>query len=407
MTDKSTYLHILGRQPAIGIAELEARFGSDSVTPLMDGAALVENENVAAFPSVFPSLGGSIKIAKLLTRLPTTQWHEIVQHLETNLPKHLDHVPEGKLKLGISLYGFSVQTSRINAGALQIKKAVKNSGRSVRIIPNLDAALSSAQVLHNQLTGELGMELLLFRSGNETILAGTAHVQDIDSYSLRDRGRPMRDARVGMLPPKLAQIIVNLAVGQTGNSKLEVLDPFCGTGVILQEALLMGHSAYGTDLEPRMIEYTLKNLEWLTNTYRLPEAAYRADPGDATGHMWQGHLGVIASETYLGRPFTEAPAPEILDQTIRDVNIIFKKFLSNMHGQLPENARLCLAVPAWHLPASNSRFSPPRFRHLPVIDELASLGYNNIDFKHVRRDDLVYHRENQIVARELLVLTRK
>lgn len=63
----------------------------------------------------------------------------------------------------------------------------------------------------------------------------TSFVQDIESYTARDQARPMRDARVGMLPPKLAQIIINLAL--SNNDITEVLDPFCGTGVVLQEGI--------------------------------------------------------------------------------------------------------------------------------------------------------------------------
>ena len=48
-----------------------------------------------------------------------------------------------------------------------------------------------------------------------------------------------------MLPPKLAQIIVSLSGTQPGQT---VLDPFCGTGVVLQEALIMGAIVYGFDL---------------------------------------------------------------------------------------------------------------------------------------------------------------
>jgi 2-polyprenyl-3-methyl-5-hydroxy-6-metoxy-1,4-benzoquinol methylase len=102
-------------------------------------------------------------------------------------------------------------------------------------------------------------------------------VQDIEAYGARDQARPARDARVGMLPPKLAQTIINLAAGRPetrmdkhwdsadGLGRFMVLDPFCGTGVILQEALLMGYSVYGSDIEPRMAEYTKKNLQWLVS----------------------------------------------------------------------------------------------------------------------------------------------
>jgi hypothetical protein len=57
-------------------------------------------------------------------------------------------------------------------------------------------------------------------------------------------------------------------------------------------------------------------------------------------------------------------------------------------------------VPAWQI-------GPDRFKHLALIDQIADLGYNHTRFEHVRDEQLLYYREDQIVARELLVLTRK
>ncbi len=36
---------------------------------------------------------------------------------------------------------------------------------------------------------------------------------------------------------------------------------------MLQEALLMGYEVYGTDLEPRMIDYSQANLGWLDKNF--------------------------------------------------------------------------------------------------------------------------------------------
>ena len=76
-------------------------------------------------------------------------------------------------------------------------------------------------------------------------------VQNISAYAMRDQKRPKRDAFVGMLPPKLAQIMINLALGDQEPKDKLLLDPFCGTGVLLQEALLMGLKVYGTDLSQK------------------------------------------------------------------------------------------------------------------------------------------------------------
>lgn len=382
-------LAILGRQPALGLVELESLFGSEAITPVGKAAALVD---VSPSDIPFVRLGGSMKLAKVLNFLDTTNWDEISDYLIEHVPKHTCCIAEeGKLKFGISVYGLRTNVKAMERTALSIKKVVKADGRSVRVVPNKSLELNSAQVLHNQMTkGPLGMELLLVADGERTILAQTTNVQDIDAYAARDQQRPKRDARVGMLPPKLAQTIVNLANPGEGET---VLDPFCGTGVILQEALLMGRYVYGTDLEPRMIEYTKENLKWLVGP-----TEQKLTVGDATDITWEP-FDVIAAETYLGRPFSTEPDSATLQQVMSDVNLIHKRFLQNLARQTKPGFRACLAVPAW--------FTHHGIKHLKLLDSLEELGYNRVSFVHGKASDLIYRRPDQVVGRELVVITRK
>ncbi len=385
-------LAILGRQPKIGLAELESLYGAENVQPVGLQAAMVNAENVD-----HKRLGGTIKIAKPLTEIDSTKWSDLAAYTARELPKHVCCLGEGKLKLGISTYDINVSVQQLFRSGLDLKKVCKQSGRSTRVVPNTELALNSAQVLHNQLVGNpLGMELLYVRNGNKTWLAQTWSIQDVDEYARRDFNRPKRDARVGMLPPKLAQTIVNLAVGPTPPSKEKlVLDPFCGTGVVLQEALLMGYAVYGSDLEPRMIDYTKENLLWLDKN-----AAYEdLQTADATNHTWSPKPDFVASETYLGRPLNALPAPDKLQEIISDCNTIIGKFLENLQPQLQKGAGLCLAVPAW--------YDGKAFKHLPLLDHIEKMGYNRVKFKHAAWSDLIYHRPDQVVARELLVLTKE
>jgi len=393
---------ILGRQPALGIAEAESLFGAAQVQPISEHAALVSLPHADVH---FARLGGSIKLCKLLTILDTTNWGQIERYLVKVSPEHASYLPEGKVQIGISAYGFSESTPRILATGLSIKKALRKVGKSVRLTPNQEPALNSAQVLHNHLTGPTGWELVIIKDDSneagKTIIAQTVNVQDIDGYTLRDRGRPKRDARVGMLPPKLAQIITNLAVADAKPSaKTTILDPFCGTGVVLQEAMLMGYSGYGTDLENRMIDYSKANLEWLPTEFKLTNTSFSLDQGDATSFAWQPAPDVVACETYLGKPFTSTPDGATLAQTTTDCNLIIKKFLRNIANQTKPGTRFCIAIPAWQIRAGE-------FKHLPLIDSLEDLGYNRVSFEHAKSEDLLYYREDQIVARELVVLTRK
>lgn len=382
---------ILGRQPALGLAELESLFGAEKLQPISDQAALLD-VSPASFPMT--RLGGTIKAAHYLTELPYTDWDKLEDYLAQELPKHTCCVVPGKVRLGLSVYGFNVNIKRLNATGLTLKKAVKDGGRSVRVVPNKELELNTAQVIHNQLAGPTGFEILLIKNGSLTILAQTFSVQDIDAYAARDQKRPKRDTRVGMLPPKLAQIIINLAVDESRSSPI-VLDPFCGTGVILQEALLMGYEVYGTDLEPRMIEYSSTNLHWL----RPETSDQRLETADATHYQWQKPFDTIATETYLGRPFSATPKPDVLAEVMRDVDTIHKKFLKNVARQTKPGFRMCIAVPAWRTKTG--------FKHLPALDSLKDLGYTRINFVHASHGDLIYHRPEQFVARELVVLERK
>ncbi len=383
---------VLGRQPDLGIAEAESLFGADKITPLGTQFVLLD-ARVHDVP--FNRLGGSTRVAKLLTYLPYTDWDKIEKYLETELPKHTCCLPEGKIRLGLSVYNLSVNIRRLNATGLTLKKAVKADGRSVRVVPNKEHELNTAQVIHNQLTGATGMELLLIRDGERTVLAQTTAVQDIEAYAARDQARPARDAKVGMLPPKLAQIIINLA---NPDEKQAVLDPFCGTGVVLQEAMLMSFDAYGTDLEERMIDYSNRNLEWLSEKHNFDGQTLLLETGDATNYEWQP-FDTIAGETYLGRPFSAEPKPNVLDEVMRDVDTIHRKFLKNVAHQTKSGFRMCIAVPAWNTKSG--------FKHLKSLDSLEELGYNRVSFAHTRTRDLIYYRENQVVGRELVTLIRK
>lgn len=394
-------LIIHGRQPAIGRAELESLYGAEVIAPVGDKATLV---NLKPPDIYFANLGGMVKFCKVLTELETTDWNKVRRFLEVSIPKHLSSLSEGKLRLGLSTYGMAVSARKLHASGLEIKKMIKQAGFSCRIVPNNSPDLSSAQVLHNKLTSANGWEIVLVRNGNKTIVAQSIAVQDIDSYASRDRNRPFRDSKVGMLPPKLAQTIVNLARGKDlGLEKTTLLDPFCGTGVLLQESLLMGLEVYGTDIDERMVDYTKNNLGWLVNSSIGKKLSLHRPISlavmDATKGVWPKPFQVIASETYLGRPFAKRPDKSTLGKVIHDCGTIHEKFLKNMATQIDSGFRLCLAVPAWRVDDD--------FQHLPTLDHLERLGYNRLSFQHATSRDLIYFRPNQHVARELVVLQKK
>lgn len=384
-------LCILGRQPALCLAELEAIVGSQNIQQF-GNTALV---NDVGHPLQQEFLGGTIKIADVLAEVADTSSDTIFTATRNWLEAAANALPEGKIVIGVSTYGLRLQPVRIQQFALSLKKIAKNAGRSARVVPNKSSELNAAQVLHNHLTDPKNIEIVLASNGKKTVIARTLSVQNIDEYSDRDYGRPLRSAKVGMLPPKLAQMMLNLAHVTSG---MTVLDPFCGTGVVLQEAALRGCNVYGTDISEQMVRYTRDNLVWIAQKQHLEfEKFYQT--ADATQHAWRQPIDAVICETYLGKPLSVLPQPRHLEEIRQECNQIATGFLQNLANQLKSGTRCTIALPAWA--------TKKGFIHLPVVDQLEELGYNWDSFVHASDAELIYHRSDQVVARELLVLIRK
>ena len=353
------YLAVLGRQPEISIAELEA---SD-------------------FCIDINRLGGTQKLAVKLEGTP-------LDYLKT--------VEDGKITLGVSDYSKGASRKSAMMEALRLKKILVRHGRSVRVVEGKDAALGTATSLHNGLSGKnpRKCEFIKTDDGWYRVIG----VQDIDAYAKRDQARPARDAKVGMLPPKLAQILINLCGPLPEGAT--VLDPFCGTGVVLQEALLMGYKAQGTDLSEKMVEYTKKNLQWLTRGeegYDKSEKEYTVAQGDATSYQWTGPIDAVACEGYLGKPMSNIPAEIKLKTEKQECKAIIIGFLKNLAGQVKPGTPVVIAAPAWL--RENGEYS-----RLEILDEIKEMGYN---VSNKSCEGLVYHREGQIVARDIIILRKK
>ena len=449
------HIAILGRQPALSIAELERLYSSRKVSWFGESSALVDGSEFE-----FARLGGSLKAGHVVLELPGGNWRRISTAIVEHYLKAWQ-ATEHKITLGISAYGLDVSTRDVQGTGIILKKKLRAHDVSIRLIPNQDIALSTATSHHNKLgLSPHRIELLIVRGASgRIIIAESVGVQNITALAARDQARPHTDAFVGMLPPKLARIMVNLTVGVTdkrvtargaapnsfsfdeetigadapagpapsdlraehaleksgagddgsGDTKdascssdtraLTILDPFCGTGVVLQEALLLGYNAYGTDLSEKMVDYSQKNLAWLSSKFHISHTNYKIAQGDAMTYTWLSPINAVVTETYLGQPFSAPPSPAKLTEVRGNCDHIISEFLKNLATQIAPGTPLCIAVPAWNDGTGH-------FTHLPLINRLDKLGYQPTELKHVRPDQLLYYREGQVVARELLLLTK-
>ena len=94
----------------------------------------------------------------------------------------------------------------------------------------------------------------------------------------------------------------------------------------------------------------------------------------------------------------DLPDKKALHRIIDEVNELHVQFLKNLHSQIKPGTKIALAVPAW--------YEKGQYYELQMLDYLKKMGYNPSSFVHVKQD-MVYHRPQQVVGRRILLLQRK
>lgn len=253
------HIFVFGRQPKLGLAELSAITNKSNLQAVADGQASIASMSIVDPQAYLDQLGGCVKLAKLI-KTPGNE-DDLIDTMLANLPSLAE-----KIFFGISYLGqgrTNKHLKQIKNWGMKLKKQLKRNGQSARFVSSKEPVLSSVIARKNKLLSKNGKEFLVIANDrNGFYLAETLAVQDFSAYGHRDYGRPKRDPKRGSLPPKLAQIMLNLGKVKPGQT---IYDPFCGQGTILQEALLKGANAIGSDIDQAAIDASRKNLEWLRN----------------------------------------------------------------------------------------------------------------------------------------------
>lgn len=223
------YLFVFGNTPQLSKAELDAVLPHFE-TQIFEGKILVLDSKQKLIADFFKLLGGTVKVG------------EVVENID------FSDFTEKKIDFGVSFLSKSNWKKVFDINK-QIKEELTKLGVKARfVLPQKgETELSSVVVAKQKLT-----EFLVFND----IYARTIWVQDFEDWNRRDYGRPQVEAHIGMLPPKVARMMVNIAGGQ------KLLDPFCGVGTILTEGAMVGREVVGSDIDSRQVDRTKKNLDW-------------------------------------------------------------------------------------------------------------------------------------------------
>lgn len=380
----------LGHKSRLSVAELQSVFH-------IEGEVIGSQIWIGEFkeeldPSVLKRLGGTIKIIKFFDEVTN------LAEAEKVFFEYLINQEDVKVKFALNLFNFNKTFLRNHKNLLKnLKLRLKDVGRGARFFNKPDQNIKSV-VIHDEKLDIKGTDLNIVKVGQRNLLGFTIAVQNFRSYSLRDYERPARDAKSGMLPPKLAQIMINLAC--EGEVYSQVYDPFCGSGTVLMEALLMGYMAMGSDISEKAIADSKANLEWLKKNYEITYS-YELFLKDAT-KIDAVDIAIlpsaVVSEVYLGPPQSKVPASREIVENFAEVEDIILGTLKALKGNVRQGGNIVLALPFYR--------DRDRNHFIDNLDgKIKKLGYEIEElFGAIKRGSLLYDRKDQIVGREIFKL---
>lgn len=383
---------LLGAHPDISIAEITAL--TNHSPSWREGQLAIFDEFTGNPKLLGQRLGGTQKLGVVVGSLKSLEKREVADFLAQDLTT--EH-PEGKIHFGLSVYGadtnkVGIAREQLKNAGMELKSVLKEAGRSARYVISKDATLSAVVITSNHLLTK-GAEYAFIVNGDDIIVARTVAVQNVDEWAHRDLNRPRRNAKQGMLPPKLARMLVNLAGLETSGKSL--YDPFCGSGTILSEGAVIGYSQLvGSDINAQAAADTQTNLEWLSEqgvsvppSIVFTSAAALAPKNEALAKV---KVDAIVTETYLGRPRKGDEELNEVQEAINYVARLYEESFAALKDVLKPNGTVVIASPV-HIVDGESLA-------VPVDEIMTSLGYTAVPLFN---EELIYRQETQYVGRKI------
>ena len=437
------YAFQLWREYKLSFAEIYAKFPNIKIEYVDKNICILDTRNREQLIGWVQHMWWVIKLIELIENYRWKPYENIYESIKGFT---------GKYRYWISILW---EWKNLKDLLMKSKRYFKEKEISARFINKNFSQLSSAQIIWENLVERQSDFTLIVTWNKAEYFWKTIWIQDIDAYSKRDYGKT-RDMEVGMLPPKLAQMMINIGLSYPSshntslNSLLQgemkqqniaasfpsqgkefkievsrvkyniacdsinwvitsqiVYDPFCGLGTVLIESILMGNmEVYGSDISSENIEKTKLNIEYATNNFKNNLTKSELKVLDARGISSSPYLkqsDAIVTEWYLGQIFQKYSITEkkISEEKSKLLDIYSHFFEWLKRAKYQGNIVICF--PFWEIKWKYFYFS----EIYDIVNKhcnIQSLLPKNIDMKVTKSWSLLYKRDNQIVGREIFKL---
>src|SRR3989338_4184296 len=278
------YIFVLGRNPELSVLELKS---------------YLEARNIA-----YDALETTREI--LLLQLPNLDFRKMIKDLGGIVKigevgfKNFYEGDKNKILYGVSRYDSNL---KINFNEIFKAEGIK-------------AYLKTRENINPSKSLKLDAEFLIYKDNVAKVLA----VFNPKEYKKRDKRPHLDPLRVSSI--RLSKILINLSGAKEGSL---LLDPFCGLGTILQEALLMNIDVIGIEKDKVIANKCKENLEW------IKKKGWEVIDGDSESlSRYIKQADCVATEPYLGPFLKNYPSEENAKRTARFLEEIYTNVLRQL-----------------------------------------------------------------------------
>lgn len=327
------------------------------------------------------NLGGVISIAKVIAK---GNGEEVIKELEK------EELHEKEKKLNYCIWNFSGEEIYE-----KIDQYLKKRFKSEKIKATFRPLHEKMELQNGEEVNVLSSKKLidenycLFeKSDNEILFSRVIQKSDYRGIEKRDMSKPVRRSELS-ISPRLSKIMINLSEVNRGE---KLLDPFCGTGSLLYEALLQEIKVIGIDSDEKAIEGARKNLLY----GEFPKGEYELINEDSRkvnlSKEKTKNLKGIATEPDLGDILKKVPTEKEARTTLKNFETLIIKVIRNFRDDV--KGKIVFSSPV--IKTHSGRISVKK----DLIEKGTGLKIKK-DFP------IKDFRKNKIVGREIFALERK
>lgn len=385
------YFFILGRNPELSLAEIMSYLERENINLLKysinENGLLIEITEKLDIKKLIDQLGGTIAIGEVTS---FGKKDDILKYLESK------EIYFGEsLKFEYSMINFADEESYD-----EVLQKVKDKFKKEKL-----------RAFYRSSTGTVDLQETGFTSGSPNkiksrdvvyfLFKGTDYsfgelnaVYNSNESEKRDINKPIRREELA-ISPRLAKILINLSQVKKNQT---LLDPFCGIGAVLMEALLQDINVIGIDIDTSAINGAKRNLLWLKLKYKITTSSQVIN--EDSREMEIPTVDGIATEPSLGELLKITPTEEKAERMIEDFENLMIDVLNNTKQALKPGQKIAFTSPLIRTHHARKGCDITRIQNNTKLKMHKVKYLKNLNFP------IVELRKDSIVGREFYVLEK-